>query len=613
MLSLLYSHLTSCLLSASASLLEKWLHRTKYSPQPQQTVTGHEGPRLSLNLATSVEDAEMQLHAIQHKLGELLGLVREYEAAEKRCISFIAKQKSYRAPIHTLPSEVLVEIFELVCLSDPHLSREDLYDFDEDGTVTDAQRLSQVNAVWRSVVLQSPSLWSHFSLFLQGRVSKLYAERLLMRLDRGQRFPLTITLDIEVDVPDVHASRVLHILAGHARRWESVDLILPERIIASAPFPISCPQLETFSIMALGSNSTRTLPVFFSHAPRLVSFRIDHLKPQISYFATMLPWSNLRIVEFGTSEENGMENSHFFHILTSCPLLQAFDADGQFHASNSEPPLTHNRLEILRMASFDANVLSLLTLPNLRVFSMDQTWPDTTSPLVVQNFLSRSPLLTHIICDDCNMQIWQILPPNMSAPIQEIIVEIREASFPLFVEGVVRLSEHLQHRRPPHLKSLRFKLDFERTELLEPRQTELLASNLVVGLQSLETVAVGNLRCLVQVNEEDADIMVLDALRSLERVQRKMITAQASPAPNEHHPYDIAIAPKFGHLGGLSCYRLSPSIFSEDAIDVWTFLDSSTDPVIRLRLWLVSTMLSAPPTPSCATGRIVIVIPMQST
>ncbi|KAJ6496049.1 hypothetical protein C8R45DRAFT_1131812 [Mycena sanguinolenta] len=138
--------------------------------------------------------------------------------------------RSLPAHIHRLPSELLIDIFQLSRLSKPQVSASNRVCW---GMAHLAQepllRVSQVCSRWHTLVTETPSLWNTVSLHafaFWGSTQQTQTTMGLLRLafERNGSSPL----NVEFDFFEGHARRygpALELIASHSARWESAKFV----------------------------------------------------------------------------------------------------------------------------------------------------------------------------------------------------------------------------------------------------------------------------------------------------------------------------------------------------------------------------------------------------
>ncbi|KAJ7491726.1 hypothetical protein B0H11DRAFT_2191192 [Mycena galericulata] len=181
---------------------------------------------------------------------------------------------SVLAPIRRVPSEILVEIFQ-ICL-DSFLSRQNTTMLQP--RAFEMARLahsplftvSQVCARWHGIVMGNPSLWSTIELDSlvwaeEGRIDIVMA-LIESILERGDTSPLNLSICGETHPP------ALQLLAAHSERWKTVEIMCSMRNFQHlAGVKGKIPQLETLMLDIWGVKEELAPMDFFAIAPRLKS------------------------------------------------------------------------------------------------------------------------------------------------------------------------------------------------------------------------------------------------------------------------------------------------------------------------------------------------------
>ena len=202
---------------------------------------------------------------------------------------YVSRLKSLMAPIRRLSNDVLVEIFTYLC-PDTVLSNNRTL------ACLPQFHLCQVCKCWRSLVNDSPLLWSTLELLIDtGRPDYIFSQDFIYTptlsnlanviLNRSGNCPLTIKLH---DHRDVHPVSVL--LLKHADRWLSASVTGCSQRLNF--FSVSSfPQLKHLNF-SLRRGDTQITPAM----PSLESLAISQLahRPLPNF-----PWSQLRRLRLG--------------------------------------------------------------------------------------------------------------------------------------------------------------------------------------------------------------------------------------------------------------------------------------------------------------------------
>lgn len=188
-----------------------------------------------------------------------------------------AEYASLRAPILTLPEELVVEIFQVliedspIAISTP--TSHPIFD------------LGLVCKTWRDFTLRMVTSWAKFSVRLD-TLSSSPVPLLEQVLSRSQSLPLEFGVDIlkrELRaVRKEDASEVLSTLLSHSSRWKGVDIRFVPSMVDSLLNPdwtCDFPKLEYLSLLPFpGTNGSDSspLPIFENPLERLHSLHTIH-------------------------------------------------------------------------------------------------------------------------------------------------------------------------------------------------------------------------------------------------------------------------------------------------------------------------------------------------
>ncbi|KIY63931.1 hypothetical protein CYLTODRAFT_425676 [Cylindrobasidium torrendii FP15055 ss-10] len=173
-----------------------WLHDFGATHSP--TANAFRDYASSLNLDDQVETLERSIAQLTFQ--------------QKLLATLSQTLKAFFAPIHTLPADVLVNIFGLCASANAKIDR--VHPIHEPST---AFLLSQVCRRWRNLVIDSPLLWSRFpSDWLQFGSRTLAA----IAFERSRQVPLYIQFDFSVSVVP---QRMREELRKSSYRWRWLD------------------------------------------------------------------------------------------------------------------------------------------------------------------------------------------------------------------------------------------------------------------------------------------------------------------------------------------------------------------------------------------------------
>ncbi|KAJ7466229.1 hypothetical protein B0H11DRAFT_2048916 [Mycena galericulata] len=306
-------------------------------------------------------------------------------------------------PIHQLPSELLVEIFDSSCKSS-------LPEFGEPSSpeveiCRVAQQpllqLSQVCSRWHTIALGTPSLWNTIELdsvlwSVPGQIDK-FMKLLRSALERGRNFPLDVSLHTERGMlPYVPA---LALVAAHSARWQTATFgfSLSQAVVdvlSSAKSRL--PRLKTLELH-IWNDYWRSLPALeiFEAVPRLTDVIFEGPLETISH----LPFGQLSSFRIPNLmiEDIPMVVSllpRFTHIAEVCleVLVIADPGDLIIHVPPLESPIRSLYLELSDVVHPQhclpvlASFLGNLTLPHLEELEVESCdypalplpWPNPT-------------------------------------------------------------------------------------------------------------------------------------------------------------------------------------------------------------------------------------------
>ncbi|KDR74393.1 hypothetical protein GALMADRAFT_141437 [Galerina marginata CBS 339.88] len=155
------------------------------------------------------------------------------------------------SPFDLLPVELQVEIFSYCLPPFPH------FDIDEAPLL-----ISRVCRAWRSVVLNTPKLWSAFEIEVTGSGTSPSPRDLQIMttmklwLERSKNYPLSVrVIHVPINrVPDHRSTQLLAVLIPEARRWRHVQFVVPSTSISSLQhsFPADFPLLQSLTLQMKG-------------------------------------------------------------------------------------------------------------------------------------------------------------------------------------------------------------------------------------------------------------------------------------------------------------------------------------------------------------------------
>ncbi|KAJ7366475.1 hypothetical protein DFH08DRAFT_168138 [Mycena albidolilacea] len=220
-----------------------------------------------------IKDSELKIASLESQISALIEL-RDCEHA------YVAALRHLTSPIHTLPVELLAEIFKLVV------------------TVTDIKdvfRISQVCSDWRQLAHRTTRLWTApIRVELQSRTATsegLYVDGLKALFTRSDPHPIHVSL---VSLAD---HRIPEEVLRFAPRWRSLELKLPHNLYTPLPLVSQLAECRFDSLEELELErafrrdiSDPSRIISFSQVPRLRKLR---MKIYSNAMPILIPWDQL--------------------------------------------------------------------------------------------------------------------------------------------------------------------------------------------------------------------------------------------------------------------------------------------------------------------------------
>lgn len=271
----------------------------------------------------------------------------------------ISQRRNQYAPIGRLPIEILSEIFRWTF----RVSGQDSPSYP--GPTTVPLLLGKICSHWRNIAWGLSEIWATFHCHLsryKTLVQKTIMEEWISR--SGIRL-LSIHISYDNPVWDDAVDGQTHIIEAlipHCRRWESIDLTLPEswhQALAAVKGKLD--NLASLKVRPSGNGFVITSLDFFSYAPLLRSITSSQ------YYLTDLeyPWTQLTTASFRfISIDEALE------IVTRCPNLVTcrFDdlADIEGHFPMRDTPHKNIQQFIVTLNTYISITpfLDHLSLPN---------------------------------------------------------------------------------------------------------------------------------------------------------------------------------------------------------------------------------------------------------
>ena len=283
---------------------------------------------------------------------------------------------SSTSPINRFAREILAEIF-WNCL--PEVT-------DRMSSSNAPLLLCRVCSLWRSIVLDTPKLWTTVTIVIHNLKRDPQVGRQVINswLERSRHLPLALYLIYYgsmgfLRTKDVLLDTILSVFYSHSSRWQRVSLHLSGSPELSFP-QLDAPLLQSFALLGTSDeDEDEPLPLPFSNSPHLKQlnwpFPIDvPAHPHIH-------WSQIT----NLSISSGMSFFSALEAIRLCPKLEKFDVDVATAAYNAgidrvddsrlplKPVVENRSLRALKFLVFDdcSPLLDSLTLPEMRDFTLE--------------------------------------------------------------------------------------------------------------------------------------------------------------------------------------------------------------------------------------------------
>ncbi|KAJ6515288.1 hypothetical protein C8R45DRAFT_1205575 [Mycena sanguinolenta] len=259
-----------------------------------------------------IEESDSKIASFEAQINALV----ELRDRERACVAAL---RHLISPIHTLPVELLAEIFELTIRDYLH--------------VQDVFRISQVCSEWRQVVHEVPRLWTgpiRIDLRKLGSIQeRIYADGLRAWLNRTA--PLTVPVYVQLDYSSMMDQHIPEQIMVTAPRWRSLHMD------HSWPPPffnqLVEAKLDNLEELDMGERDFEfddadfndDAPITsFSTVPRLQKLRLHIYSNRLTI---LVPWAQLTNLTLGAHYSNIA-----LDILVQCPNLvrAAVSTTGRF-------------------------------------------------------------------------------------------------------------------------------------------------------------------------------------------------------------------------------------------------------------------------------------------
>ena len=438
--------------------------------------------------------------------------------------------KTAPAAIHSLlPPEIMAEIFMTVCDYIPQR---------RPPRVTSPLVLGKVCGAWRGICWSIPSLWEVVDLLVVPARLDVQNELLEEWISRAGSRNLHIHLNEEEPHKgwkEAPPHKIMHTIASFSRKWETVDIFLPEDNYADLiPIKDNLPVLKSLSIRPPKHECIDVDLSIFENCPLLRSLDL------VQYYLEnlFLPWKQLTRLY-----ADGLLIEECFYVLRECQNLITCHLDEIITDEDIVTlpvPITHRGIESFDVTSSDvqevASVFGNVTLPGLRKLQITcSDWTADTTPPFLASFFSRS---------SCNLQS---LILNRIFDLETDLIRILDALPSLIDLNVEERGFHfsvdfldLLHRADsrelflPNLQTLTlwgmFSFDIhDMHRMLEGRRK----SDKITTLKAFSVIGIGSFNSTVCELSEEVERKILDLV---EDGLRFSISMPASPEVLSHLP-----------------------------------------------------------------------------
>ncbi|KAF9467561.1 hypothetical protein BDZ94DRAFT_1248416 [Collybia nuda] len=425
---------------------------------------------------------------------------------------------SFASP--NLPTEILSTIFLHCADSDGVLN--------SSNTIDMPLLLTKICSGWRSVAINTQSLWSRLFINIQPN-SEHQATLASTWLERSGACPLQIYI-IWQTPPFLDSHPVLDIIIQHSYHWRSMFIYLPFAAFNSL-YPVRG-NLPILSELSLGTDDDlitgAEISDAFEDAPELRSLECVNLNPDLFIF----PWATLtKIPIMAVDAEDCIDILHHTFRLENGSFIITH---GPSWPSKPPKALQHRRLQELAIltAPFSEgvdtrDVFQFLTLPNLRSLRICNVQSPLGPALVT--FLSRiesleTLFLRRIAASDQELlQVLEMVPylkhltvlssPTMTDHVLDQLIwkpceETSSSSFTLL----------------PKLETLELSIDAPMGVSL----VDLLESRWDADESDEDAPRVARLKEVNVVVAGDLELDIMDELHRLAKAGMKIVIAEAS-------------------------------------------------------------------------------------
>ncbi|KAJ6466344.1 hypothetical protein C8R45DRAFT_1021360 [Mycena sanguinolenta] len=329
-----------------------------------------------------VEESKLKIISLDSQISPLVQL-RDRERASLAALTYLL------SPIHTLPVELLADIFDLA--------------IDDWTHIRDALRMSQVCSEWRQIAHSIPRLWARpIRVDLESRSdskAQAYIEGLKEWLARSA--PLSVPVSFVLERGEVDDC-ILEEALGTASRWRSLDLRLRKEPPLSLVRRLAQCRLSRLEELDLGTSQLEKdideelTAISFPTLSRLQKLRIGIFSDGLSI---IMPWAQLTdLTLFCDSPDITLDT------LAQCPNLTRASArtTGWFTLPDARAVIAFNRLRTLSLPFWG------WAGPYSHFFDY------LSAPLLEELSLNFSDLMDHKEWSEAHFTAFQLRSPNIT-------------------------------------------------------------------------------------------------------------------------------------------------------------------------------------------------------
>ncbi|KAK0441780.1 uncharacterized protein EV420DRAFT_1768951 [Desarmillaria tabescens] len=300
-------------------------------------------------------------------------------------VSIIEPEAELHSLIHSLPPEILSEIF-LLALPSSYSVLEPLH--------AGPWLLGRVCRRWQDVAWGYPALWSSFVLIDQEaphRIQEEIGTRMVQEaLQRTRQSKLSMT----IWTGHIFSDTIVETLLQHSRQWEDVSFLGPsssqwtQSLLNS--HPIHFPSLRSLSLAYPHSiDDIATTMGVIKDAPNLRCLQLDVRVPNFDLSTVLFPWSCITHLDMTFSKFNWV--GLIVRLLRLCPSLEELKEKSMLRSETTTiAPLTLEKLRSLSLG-FSHLLLRHLTCPVLEYLTFTMPYINyPSSSLTISQFSARS-------------------------------------------------------------------------------------------------------------------------------------------------------------------------------------------------------------------------------